>query len=53
MKNNLEFFLLISVIYDMYSKCIQKVFMHTGFFQKYLNTKESLYSKFFMNTEYT
>ena len=38
MKHNLEFFLIISVIYDMYSKCIQKVFMNTGLFQKYLNT---------------
>ena len=32
------FFLLISVIYDMYPKCIQKVFMNTGLLQKYLNT---------------
>ena len=31
-------FLLISVIYDMYLKCIQKVFMNTGLLQKYLNT---------------
>ena len=26
------------VIYDMYLKCIQKVFMNTGLLKKYLNT---------------
>ena len=26
------------VIYDMYSKCFQKVFMNTGLLKKYLNT---------------